>query len=310
MVLENVVVPQDLAKDPGGLFDDRRIRNDVHHPLEAPLLRLHQPKGQRGNRLSPARGHGQRVEIRRAPLPLANAGFKNRAAPRVERALRRKPSGDISLQPRPELVDRICAGRIPTTPIHELPRVGVVRVHQARKQHPGEEHSLQLVLHGIRGAHCVGQRQLRLPRAVVLQLALLGPVYPAPERAGARPVAPATPVRKPAVVAGHRERGKGLSSLHAFKRPGRAVIHLRALLEQPPLKGGRVLSEVVRQPGQFALFPSAKVPGMACAAPCRALQMLQYGLLPSILGHMRQPCGFRHAISPVSLIYSFLYHQL
>ena len=98
MVLQHVVFPEDLAKNLGSLLDDGRVGDDVYHPLQPLRLRLRQGKGQGGDRLAPARGHRQRVEAGRAPLPLAQACFQDRAPPGVERAFGREPAGDIGVQ--------------------------------------------------------------------------------------------------------------------------------------------------------------------------------------------------------------------
>lgn len=66
------------------------------------------------------------------------------------------------------------------------------------------------------------------------------------------------------MVPRHSKGRKDLSPLGTLSRPGGGVVNLWPSV-QPPLEGIRVLSDVVGQPGQSALFFRTKGGGKAAA---------------------------------------------
>ena len=298
MVLQYVVFPEDLAESRGGLLDDGRVGDDVHHPLEPSRLRLRQRKGQGGDRLASARGHCQRVKPGRAPLPLAHARFQNGTAPGVEFSPGRKPGGDIGLQTRPERFHAVRVLKARGPPIHERRGISIVRVHQTGKQHAGEKHPRQPILCRVVRRHGhIGQRQPLLPGVVVFQSALGGALYAPEKGAGIRPVAPAAAVGQPSVMPRHGESGEELSPFHALECPGGGVVHSGAVLQDSALETGGGFPRVVGQPGQFSLFFRPKTAGKVRALFRRSPQVFLYGLLSAILGQVGEVDAFCHMLS-------------
>ncbi len=90
------------------------------------------------------------------------------------------------------------------------------------------------------------------------------------------------------MVPRHSQGGKKLPPLGALRCPGSGVVHLEIGALQPPLESVGILPDVVGQPGQPPLLPGAKGGGKTGAAPCGAVQVLQYRLFPMIIGDVGQ----------------------
>ena len=279
---------EDLAVDLGGLLDDAGVGNHHHHPAQAVLLRMGERKGEAGQRLAAAGGHGQGVGAG-GTGGLGAAGGEHLGAAAVDGA-RGQPGGldccglvrhvgvergeQVGHRRRRSLAQR-CGARV-----HEGFGVEEVRVHQGREEHahPQGEAAGDIFVAGTGGEWQrlrVGQHECRREDLRVRCRGQGLPVF-AQRVVVAQPAGQvarlAVPVIEPGMVtgndvlqqAGADQTDRALSLLQpglGMQRAG-ARMALVAALRQPAfdvrlghlpdvaLKAGAVLAQVVPQAGQ------------------------------------------------------------
>ena len=285
VVLEDVVLPEDVPEYEGVLFDDGGVGNHIDDAPHVVPQGVPQRKGQRGQGLAAARGHGQRVDAL-LPRPGLRAVLQDPAAQAVQRTLGWIKALDVPLQSIPEHRQRIAAAALHHPAGHEFLGVQIVRIHQTGVEHPRPHGQAIAVVLEVRLRRNRGQRAAPF---VGRNAALHALLQPPAECGGSRHVHLGIPeVRQAAVVADHAAGGYVGPDPCAFDGPGGGVVDLRSTFLQPPLEGRTVLPDVVGKAHQPAVVRTAEVCGKRSAASRSALQMLRNRLHPAVPGNVGQ----------------------
>ena len=143
MMLQHNILPKDLTKLLGSLFNDGSVGDHVNDTVFSRRFGMAQGKSQRGDGLAAACGNGQGEKGACPCFPLRLAGVQDRATDTVELPFGRIPSTGIGIQP---LIHLIPLGRnmIPRLS-HEGGGVQKVRVNEAGVEHTGMKEDLLIV---------------------------------------------------------------------------------------------------------------------------------------------------------------------
>ena len=312
-------IPVDLR----ALLREREERQHDNHALHAPPAAVAQRKVQHGQRLARARRRGERIQPARAvarvpallkervsqPVdPLVGLGFApERRHVRIKAFKQRLRVQALPFRARQEV--RLLVHR----------RCGVVRIHQAGKEHTGSQHAADGVFRffryadsKIRLSHLLAVR----PHGALIRrladqrggLARVARCRSLPGQAGIKAFAQRVGTDQPVVVAVDRldHRRVSLAFPHACPQRSCArnrVIDARPLPAQHRLKGLAVLAEVVKGSRKPRLVPHAHVRAERFRQRHHCAQVLRHrGLSPvvehrlGIIRHNIPPCNkYPHA---------------
>ena len=228
VMLDHVGFPQDPAKHFRVLLNDGGIGDHIDDPTHIVFYRVAQRKGQRGDRLAAAGGHGQGINAL-GTVARVQTALQNLTAAAVQVVFRREEACNMPLQPVQKYGKGIVFPARNGTAGHKFLGVQIIRIDQTGIEHPRPERTGKIIAEEIRFRRDL--RQITIP-GVGRDSALNSPLQP-PDKGGIPWLIgdEVSEVRQSAVMAHHAASGHERILFGTLDGPGCGVVDLRAVVK-------------------------------------------------------------------------------